>query len=84
LTVKNEKVRLNEIGPEDEEDPELREIMNELTYSVDKSNEWEEQLLDGKISNAEMVRLLTEEGVLARELHRRLKEYKERKTDQGA
>ena len=79
LAANNEKGLRKEMGP-DEEDPELIDIMNELTRSVDKSNEWEEQLLEGKISSTEMVRLLKEEEILTRELHRRLNEHKKRNT----
>lgn len=79
MVSNNEKDLPSDIGSAEEEDPELKEIMNELNRSVDKSNEWGEQLLEGKISSSEMVRLLQEEQILNRELHRRLNERKNRK-----
>jgi hypothetical protein len=79
MVVKSEEIRLNEIGPEDEENPELREIMNELSRATDRNYEREDLLLEGKISSTEMLRLLKEEEILCGELNRRMREHNKRK-----
>ena len=83
--MKEEKVRVNELGPEDEEDPELREIINESIRWTNRSNERMEKWmanLEGGISPDEMRKLKRErkeDEKILRELNRRLKEYKKRK-----
>lgn len=74
--MENEKVRLNEVGPEDVEDPKLREILNELVRAINRSNERLEQFKEGKISLAEMDKLRREDEKFIREINRRIKEYK--------
>lgn len=77
----NEKVRVNEIGPEDEtfEDPELREMVNEIIRAINRSHERLERFHEGEISNAEMGKLQREDEKLTRELNRKLKDYKKRR-----
>jgi hypothetical protein len=78
-TMEKEKVRLNEMGPEDFEDPEGRELMNELIRTINRSNERLEQFEEGKISLAEMGKLRREDDKFTREINRRIKEYKKNK-----
>ncbi len=77
--MEKEKVRLNEMGPEDFEDPEGRELMNELIRTINRSNERLEQFEEGKISLAEMGKLRREDDKFTREINRRIKEYKKNK-----
>ena len=77
MAVNSEGVRLSEIEPE--EDPELSEIMNELSRATDRNYEREDLLLEGKISSTEMLRLLKEEEILCGELNRRMQELRKSK-----
>ncbi|MEI7636356.1 MAG: hypothetical protein WCJ37_03570 [Syntrophus sp. (in: bacteria)] len=77
MVVNSEGVRLSEIEPK--EDPELSEIMNELSRATDRNYEREDLLLEGKISSTEMLRLLKEEEILCGELNRRMQELRKSK-----
>ena len=76
---KKDKVRVNEVGPEDIEDPELREIMNELLCGINRSNERLEQLNEGKLSAIEVNKLRRDDDKKIREIKLRIKEYKRRR-----
>jgi hypothetical protein len=75
MAANNEKDLLNEIDQGDEENHEMIEMMNQLTRSKDRINESDDLLIDGKISSAEMIKLIREEQVITNELNRRMQEH---------
>ncbi|MFA6412898.1 MAG: hypothetical protein WCW53_09400 [Syntrophales bacterium] len=75
MAANNEKDLLNEIDQGDEENHEMIEMVNQLTRSKDRINESDDLLIDGKISSAEMIKLIREEQVITNELNRRMQEH---------
>ncbi|MBU2623037.1 MAG: hypothetical protein KKD92_12040, partial [Proteobacteria bacterium] len=76
---KNEKIRLNEVGPGEIENPELREIINKSVRGINELQTQFERFRDGKISIAEVKKLCRKTDKKIREIRLMLKEYEERK-----
>jgi hypothetical protein len=85
--TETEEVRVIEVTAEDFDDPELREVFNELVRLINKSNERMTRFLTGidvkgEISPDEMHKLKREQREFeefTRQINRRLKEYKKNK-----
>lgn len=78
MTEKREKVRVIEAGPEDFDDPDLRELFNNNVRVMNKLSEAREQFSEGKISLAEFKKSIREAETERKEANRKLREYKKR------
>lgn len=73
-----EKMRVNEAGPEDFDDPVLRKLINENIRNINKLNQAREQFEESKITLAEFNKIIKEADSERKEVGRKLREYKKR------
>ena len=78
MEEKKEKVRVIEAGPEDFDDPDLRDLVNNNVRIMNKLNQAREEFSQGKITITEHKKIMSETESERKEVKRKLREYKKR------